>query len=741
MSEQIIINPVEDDGGLRGLRWNPVARDQAVALLDRSGLDVDSRREVLRSAATILGRGVPPSEADGVATGLVVGYVQSGKTLSFTTVIALARDNGFPLVIVVAGTKDNLLSQSTERLARDLDVESAMGAPAWRLIKNPRDENLQTIRQTIEDWKDAELDEDERRTLILTVLKQKDRLASLTRVLNGVDLSSVPVLIVDDEADQASLNTKVRQGGESSTYECLKDLRGAIPHHTYLQYTATPQAPLLINIADTLSPDFVEVLKVGPGYVGGREFFAKRSAYVKVIPATEIAPDDALPTDPPTSLLAALRVFFVGLSASLIHGRAGGPSRRSMLVHPSRARAVHRSSQQWISSAIEEWQAILKLPETDQDRKDLTADFRRAYDDLAITASDIPQFQELMDRLPRALRRTQVIEFNTNGRPKTPEIQWRDADGWILVGGQAVDRGFTVDSLSVTYMPRGVGTGNADSIQQRARFFGYKRRYLGYCRIYLESAARAAFEDYVEHEEIMRLQLEEVAASGESLKAWKRRFILDPNLNPCRSSVIRVSDPLFRGTASQAWIQQRGALLTDELRQHNRGALHRFLNGLEFKADDTYPSAQAAQRHQVCSTVPVGRLIDLLVDYRFEEGRDTAAFTLLLLELGETVRRSANSEIVVYKMRPSVTADRTISAAGLLPKGFLQGRTELKDGIVAYPGDAFFKSPDKITVQAHAYDLKRDKEIVARSAPLLAVHVPTTAARSWLLQHQNAQQA
>ena len=74
----------------------------------------------------------------------------------------------------------------------------------------------------------------------------------------------------------------------------------------------------------------------------------------------------------------------------------------------------------------------------------------------------------------------------------------------------ALDRGFTVDSLSVTYMPRGVGVGNADTLQQRARFFGYAKLkgYFGICRVYLEQALKVAFTDYVEHEQIMRGELE-----------------------------------------------------------------------------------------------------------------------------------------------------------------------------------------------------------------------------------------
>lgn len=345
----------------RRARWLPTPGEEANGVVQRNGgIDDVARARLLQSAKEILGEGVEPGAGAGASTGLIVGHVQSGKTLSFTTVIGLARDNGFPLVIVVAGNKDNLLTQSHQRLAKDLDVEGGVGLPAWIMEKNPRVQDSQyeqLIRRTIANWRDQSLDADEKPTLILTVLKQNQRLQSLTNLLNKINLRDIPALVIDDEADQASLNTKVNQGQESTTYTRLRELRDALPCHTFLQYTATPQAPLLINIADTLSPDFVHVLVPGDGYVGGEEFFRRGSAYVKTIPAGDIPPNNALPIDPPNSLLEALRLFFVGLAISTINGTG----RRSMLIHPARERLVHQENAQWATAAKEEWESALKI--------------------------------------------------------------------------------------------------------------------------------------------------------------------------------------------------------------------------------------------------------------------------------------------------------------------------------------------------------------------------------------------
>ncbi len=79
------------------------------------------------------------------------------------------------------------------------------------------------------------------------------------------------------------------------------------------------------------------------------------------------------------------------------------------------------------------------------------------------------------------------MEVNTGNRKrKTPSIRWNDFYSHILVGGQAMDRGFTVEGLTVTYMPRSLGTGQVDTTLQRARFFGYKGSYLGFCSVWLD---------------------------------------------------------------------------------------------------------------------------------------------------------------------------------------------------------------------------------------------------------------
>ena len=278
----------------------------------------------------------------------------------------------------------------------------------------------------------------------------------------------MPTLVIDDEADQASLNTKVKKGETSTTYQRILSLREYLPHHTFLQYTATPQAPLLINLIDVLSPKFAKVLTPGSKYTGGKAFFQDATNRICTIQDNEI-PTKSDPLDaPPDSLLEAMRIFFLGVSAGMILDNSNG--NRSMMVHPSHKTIGHKQYFYWVEQVRHNWQEILALEEDETDRHDLLEEFKDSYKDLQNTVPNLPSFEKLSNRLLLAIRKTQCYEVNAT-RGKTPPIHWHNAYAYILVGGQAMDRGFTVEGITVTYMPRGAGLGNADTIQQRARFF------------------------------------------------------------------------------------------------------------------------------------------------------------------------------------------------------------------------------------------------------------------------------
>ncbi len=720
--------------GVKSQRWTPVSGEQIQLLLSHS-VPAAGRLAVEQSAIAILGRAIPPWRDSGRETGLVVGYIQSGKTMSFEAVSALARDNGFQVVIVIAGTANPLLDQSTTRLRRDLHPDDPGRERRWIQFENPGndDATVQAVRDVLDDWRDPGTPDDYKKTILVTVLKHHRRLRTLTELFELVGLVGAPVLIIDDEADQASLNNEVAQGQESTTYHCLMQLRQAIPNHTYIQYTATPQAPLLINIIDSLSPNFVELLEPGDDYVGGREFFTMGSPYVRMIPSSEV-PTRANPLSvPPDTLLEALRIFMVGVTAGIRELRNTG--NRSMLVHPSHRTAQHQEFYSWVRDLFDEWKRVLDLPDGEADRQELIEEFRSAHSDLAETVGGVfPPFEDLIPQFRLAFRNTRVLEVNARGG-RTPEVDWRSAYGWIFVGGQAMDRGFTVEGLTVTYMPRGIGVGNADTVQQRARFFGYKRPYLGYCRVFLEQGTLSAFEEYVAHEEDIRRQLTDIKRLGMPLDAWKRAFVLDPSLQPCRHNVLEFD--YMHGRFADQWYNPQIVLADDSVVASNREVVVGYLSELSFIDDEGNQDRTPIQRHHVCRDVSLREVLErLLIKYRITGTTDSQRYTGLLLQLSLAIERNANETCTVYRMSPLAARTRSVDVAGVITNLF-QGEAPVNPPSLrgsVYPGDRAIRENDHVTIQVHLLTLMREKAVMTDNVPVLAVWVPGRMGTPWVAQ-------
>ncbi|WP_326469817.1 Z1 domain-containing protein [Enterobacter wuhouensis] len=713
-----------------GINWTPKSGEETGDFLGQSGMPDEAKNKLLEDAISILSRGVPPQVENGFETGLVVGYVQSGKTMSFETVAALARDNGFHIVIVIAGTSNPLLAQSSNRLKKDLGLNDVNRGRRWVQLENPTslDSDGQMIRNTLSISKDSSTDAIYKKTILITVLKNHTRIKKLAEIFEALDLNGTSVLIIDDEADQVSLNTEASQGEESATYSCLIRLRNALPNHTYLQYTATPQAPLLINIIDSLSPNFVKVLEPGDAYIGGRDFFDRNSSYIKLIPSNEVPTKDNPLTYPPSSLLDALRIFMLGVAVGI--KESGNTGNRSMLVHPSHLTAQHKEFYGWVRSIFDEWQTCLALPDSDLDKIDLLNEFRKSYNHLKETTC-LPPFEQVANSFGIAFKSTQIVEVNSR-KNKTPAIDWQHNYGWILVGGIAVDRGFTVEGLTVTYMPRGVGVGNADTIQQRARFFGYKKNYLGFCRVYLEQSTLEAFRNYVTHEEDIRKQLKIVELQNKPLDSWKRAFLLDLDLKPCRDSVLEFD--YMHTKFSDKWIMPKLMFPSNNIVSDNRETTAEFLSHLSFVSDVGHNERTKTQKHLVCDNVLLKDLYEnLLIKLRVTGSNDSQTNTAMLLHLAKAIENDITESCIVYRMSPNERRIRKINS--YLFQGAYPVESSRRGEI--YLGDAMIKDPLRVSVQIHYIDLKMDNQRMISDVPVVAVWIPKRLACSVLVQNHN----
>ncbi len=715
----------------RGL-WAPKPGPELDGLLARIKLDEAERNTVRSEALEVLSKCPPPRGKDQRATGLVVGYVQSGKTLNFTAVTTAARDNDYPIVIVIAGTSIPLFRQSEERLARDLNNVDRQ----WRPFSNPSDDKLSLIAATLADWRDPDLPKEEKQTVLITVMKHHQHLVNLIDLLESLDLRGLPAIIIDDEGDHAGLNTLVKKDDESRTYQRLNQLRDAVPHHAYLIYTATPQAPLLISAIDSMSPEFSVTLTPGREYTGGQTFFEVGSDLAVEIPEDEIVTgEDDEPEGPPASLIDALRFFFVGVAAGMVtKDKRQRAKNRSMMVHPSQYRQSHTQHRRWIDGVMTQWLRVFAADPDDEAREAATAAFKLAYDDILAKEPAAPAWADVARTLPRAIAKT-AIETVNSGNGKTPTIDWAGNYSWILVGGQAMDRGFTVEGLTVTYMPRGLGVRNADSVQQRARFFGYKEPYLSYCRVYLQDDALDAYTKYVDHEQDLRTRLKKHEATGKPLTQWKRAFFLDPEFNATRSNVLNLD--YEQDVISDEWFFPRQPHLADLPRQ-NRELVERFAKSAKFVFN---PAGYKRPTHQ--HSVAKGLSLDvvlreLLVDARMGGSKDSFAYTGALLQIQRYQEENPDATCTVYLMsrdgRDHRTTDpddnevKALHQGAYPPNGSLQG--------AEYPGDKMLRD-DPVTVQVHRLNVDTATGRV-EDVPFISVWLSSALANPWYVQEKES---
>jgi hypothetical protein len=395
MSEQIEIQEVNPNG-----IWNPFVGEETNELLRSKGFTNtdgtlnENGVRILDETYRIMQVCGNPNDATNNETGIVIGYVQSGKTLSFTTLTALARDNNYQIVIVIAGISSNLVNQSTQRLESDLRLNTRYDRK-WTLLQNPiRTEDFETIETSLAQWVDPTFPNERCRTVLITVMKNTSHLNNLLSILQGLTLTNVPTLIIDDEGDQASLNIRARWAARqnidiedltenqvSTIYRRINAIKSIFPHNTFLQYTATPQANLFINIMDRLSPNFIKLLTPGKEYAGGIEFFINHTNLVIEIPQNEIPTPDNVLYEIPASLLDALKIFFLGVVAGEIHNNHRN---RTMLVHPSRLQGDHNEFTSWIRNACYSWQRLLSGSDNEE-KRELLDSFKNSYSQLQQT--------------------------------------------------------------------------------------------------------------------------------------------------------------------------------------------------------------------------------------------------------------------------------------------------------------------------------------------------------------------
>jgi hypothetical protein len=571
-------------------RWHP---DSIV------GLDEDTRQVVERISD-------PTRTAAFSARGLVVGYVQSGKTANFTGVIAKAIDSGYRLVIVLAGTLDILREQTQRRLDMELvgkenilqdrdETDLALGPHDYADDRDWVDGKFVSFgfRPSSRDIPDIIRltggGNDYRKLghgIVALEMQKRDKLKPLydpynlfpcgarlavvkknavvlKRLVDDLkkvrkQLGEIPTLIIDDESDQASVNTtdprKWKEGKteRTSINRLLSELLGLLPRAQYVGYTATPYANVFVapeDAEDIFPKDFLLALRKPQGYMGVSDFHDLDAVYGEgerdPANSNEKAFVRGLTGDAAEErrleLAAAMDAFVLAGAIKLYREKSGNKQsefrHHTMLVNESFKRDDHAETAEIVKSI---WDSAGYLSGLGYERlRDLyESDFLPVCGARGEGEPFPYDFDELREPLGEAIRRiwgtgSPVIVVNSDKDLNQEAIDFDKRPVWrILVGGTKLSRGFTVEGLTVSYYRR--RTRQAATMMQMGRWFGFRAGYRDLVRLYIgrneqDRSIRLdlyeAFEAMVRDEEDFRSELERYSHLVDGLPQVKPRDI------------------------------------------------------------------------------------------------------------------------------------------------------------------------------------------------------------------------
>ena len=505
-----------------------------------SGWEHESLIDLDQSTTAVVERLADPTSSQPRQTrGLVVGYVQSGKTANFTGVVAKAADAGYRLIIILAGTLDILRNQTQRRLDKELvgreliehEYDDDDAYPDGFVTYGSRPSvrgsfDFERLTLRLEDYQGLDagiaalrferrlpgvplFDEDNLRNepARLLVIK-KNRIiiekvvGDLERVSETIPLSEIPTLIIDDGSDQASLNTRkptTKQVRERTAInKVIVKLLKMLPRAQYVGYTATPFANVFVDpddVDDLFPKDYLIPLPRPSAYMGVADFHdlegtssddpydGNEGALVRAVRGLDNAP---------ANLTKAVDAFVLAGAIKLWRAHENPNLRfrhHTMLVHVSPRRDQQRLMAQrleeiWLKSAYEGGDGVGRL------RVLWDTDFEPVMRHRAVEAEIPTSFADIQPYIGRCLSliddgEKRILIVNSDNKSDDPDFEhgrvWK-----ILVGGAKLSRGYTVEGLTISYYRRRAEA--ADTLMQMGRWFGFRQGYRDLVRLFIGRA-------------------------------------------------------------------------------------------------------------------------------------------------------------------------------------------------------------------------------------------------------------
>lgn len=580
-------------------------------------LVIDSLDETSDEILDLLGNPTTGEPFD--RKGLVMGYVQSGKTANFTGVINKAFDVGYQVIIVLAGLHNNLRSQTQVRLDEEVIGFTMKGQQVRDrfvgvgLLNGYQFNEVKSLTNSDNngDFTISRAGSMFSPPILLVVKKNKTVLTNLLNYLQkkspyavekeGVAhkvVTELPLLIIDDEADQATVNTTDIYEDEDNTIinpeydpstinKLIRDIFHTFEKRAYVGYTATPFANMFIDRdsqtkehGDDLFPrDFIYGLPKPSIYAGPAEYFniydnaeEEQGKLVRtVVHEDEFIPlkhkKDHIPGELPESLIESIYAYLVATALRRLRGQDKKHS--SMLVHVTRYTEVQNRVYRKINEFVETIKVNIRYAMGSSSQEQA---IRAIYEeDFQVTSSsrndggEMFNWESVKREIPNVLQKLKVKEINGKSSDILEYEEHKDGHYVLAVGGDKLSRGLTLDGLVVSYYLR--TTDKYDTLMQMGRWFGYREGYFDLCRIYTTSELTNWFYHIAIATEELRGQLEEMAETGQTPEQYALEISVHPDMEITSPNKMRTGR--IKHTSYSASLIQTTVFENDKLSFRN----------------------------------------------------------------------------------------------------------------------------------------------------------------------------
>lgn len=481
--------------------------------------------------------------------GMAVGHVQSGKTANYAALICKAADAGYKFIVVIAGGINNLRNQTQIRM-NEAFVGQDKGTQVGAGIGMSESGRIPISLTTAEsDFNNR----DATRNLtvnfyntsvpILLVIKKNTR--TLDNVIDWLEkisknqVSDHAMLLIDDESDYASINTKEEEDPTAINRK-LRKLLNLFRKRNYVAYTATPYANIFIDheasnerVGNDLFPqDFIYVIDAPSNYFGARKVFLDTnekhligiSDYKDYL--HEKHKKDLDLREIPESMYDAVRLFIINMSIRYL--RNDGDKHNSMLIHATRFTNVHEKISMFISNYIKRSRKEVAVYGSLPDAQNKSRIIKKLYETLRYHHNGSLEFswKQILAGICKTIDTILVREVHQ--RTKIPlEYSEDRATNVIAIGGASLSRGYTLEGLSISYFLR--NTIFYDTLMQMGRWFGYRKNYEDLCRIYMPETRIGHFARIIEATEDLIANFKVMSEAKRTPKDFGLAVLQDPD--------------------------------------------------------------------------------------------------------------------------------------------------------------------------------------------------------------------